>query len=57
MNIYRVHVYRVNRMALLRYFKPLQTTDSFPDCKSCPSLSEKELKLANQMSLNIWPSA
>ena len=44
-------------MALLRYFKPLQTTDSFPDCKSCLSLSEKELKSANQMLLNIWPLA
>ena len=35
-------------MALLRYFKLLQTTQSFPDCKSYPSLSDKELKSANQ---------
>ena len=34
-------------MALLKYFKPQQNADSLPDRKSCPSLTEKELKSAN----------
>ena len=34
-------------MALLKYFKPRQNADSLPDHKSCLSLTEKELKSAN----------
>ena len=34
-------------MALLKYFKPRQNANSLPDHKSCPSLTKKELKAAN----------
>ena len=38
-------------MALLKYFKPRQN-DSLPDHKSCPSLTAKELKSANDSVSN-----